>query len=356
MKKHRGTPKVTVFIPVYNRARYLCVAVNSILAQTFGDFELLLVDDGSTDGSLELLQRYAARDPRVRVEVNGQNLGIPRTRNRGLELARGEYIALLDSDDYAYPGRLAAQVAFLDAHPDHVQVGSWDSAMDGAGVLLPGVRRQPLSSADVDAVLLFRCAMANRSVMARTAVLREFRYREEFPRSSDYELFVRLAERHRMANQPAVLVCGRQHAGRYTVQTRDLGRERKIAIHRAQLASLGLRPSDADLERHFELARDGARSGAGGSDAAGYLAWAEDWLAGLVAANRRAGRYREASLARAVARYWAGACVSAHRELGAKALARLFRSPLLRMAAPFGGWRALLPAPALRLDPAPPAA
>src|SRR5690606_40669756 len=87
-----------------------------------------------------------------------------------------------------------------------------------------------------------------------------------------------------------------------------------------------------------------------------YLAWAEDWLAGLVAANRRAGRYREASLARAVARYWAGACVSAHRELGAKALARLFRSPLQRMAAPFGGWPALLPAPALRLDPAPPAA
>src|SRR5688572_15667789 len=216
-------PKVSVFIPVYNRERYLCVAVNSILAQTFTDFELLLVDDGSTDGSLALLERYAARDRRVRVEANGTNLGIPRTRNRGLELARGEYIALLDSDDYAYPGRLEAQVRFLDAHPDHVQVGSWGSFMDDAGRLRRRLRRQPVASADVDAELLFRCCLSNRSIMARAAVLRSYGYREEFPRCQDYDMHVRLAERHRMANLPSILVCGRQHSGRFTGLTQDLG-------------------------------------------------------------------------------------------------------------------------------------
>jgi len=333
-------PKVSVFVPVYNRERYLCAAVNSILAQSFADFELLLVDDGSTDGSLALIRAYAARDRRVRAVANGVNLGIPRTRNRGLDLARGEYLALLDSDDYAYPGRLAAQVRFLDAHPDHVQVGSWGSFMDESGRLRARLRRQPVAAPDVDAELLFRCCLSNRSIMARTAVLREFRYREEFARCQDYDMHVRLAERHRMANLPAILVCGRQHEGRYTGQTQDLGRERKMAINRAQLEALGLRPQPSDLENHHALSRGGARS-----DARAYLDWAEAWLADLVEANRRAGRYRDASLRRAVGKRWISVCRRARGELGARAITRMLCSPLLRMAAPYASWRALMPTP-----------
>lgn len=339
-----GAPKVSVFVPVYNRSRYLCVALNSILAQTFTDFEVVAVDDGSTDGSLELLERYAARDPRVRVAANGANLGIPRTRNRGLELARGEYIALLDSDDYAYPGRLEAQVRFLDAHPDHVQVGSWGSFMDDAGRLHRRVRRQPVAAPDVDAELLFRCCLSNRSIMARTAVLRAYRYREEFPRCQDYDMHVRLAERYPMANLPQILVCGRQHGDRYTRLTHDLGRERKIAIHRAQLEALGLAPSQTDLERHHLLSR-------GGMAEREYLDWADAWLHDLLAANGRTGRYDRASLARAVGRRWLRLCLRA-RQRGLRSLARMFASPLLRDALRAGGWHAPWPAspPPLKLD------
>jgi glycosyltransferase involved in cell wall biosynthesis len=343
-----GAPKVSVFIPVYNRERHLCVAVNSILAQTFTDFELLLVDDGSTDGSLELLERYAARDTRVRVEANGANLGIPRTRNRGLDLARGEYIALLDSDDYAYPGRLEAQVGFLDAHRDHVQVGSWGSFMDEDGRLKRRVRRQPIAAPDVDAELLFRCCLSNRSIMARTAVLQAYRYREEFARCQDYDMHVRLAERHAMANLPQVLVCGREHDGRYTGRTPDLGRERKIAIHRVQLEALGLAPSEADLERHHLLSR-------GGLPEREYLQWAEAWLCDLLAANRRVGRYRQASLTRMAAKRWLILCKRAGRAIGPWAVARMLASPLVRMALPFD-WRApwRMPPP-LALDNSAPA-
>jgi glycosyltransferase involved in cell wall biosynthesis len=345
-----GVPKVSVFIPIYNRERYLCVAVNSILAQSFTDFELVLVDDGSTDGSLALLERYAANDRRVRVASNGANLGIPRTRNRGLDLARGEYLALLDSDDYAYPGRLEAQVRFLDAHPDHVQVGSWGSFMDENGRLQRKVRRQPCRAADVDAELLFRCCLSNRSIMARTAVLQAYRYREDFPRCQDYDMHVRLAERHAMANLPEILVCGRQHAARFTRATHDLGLERKLAIHRAQLGALGLAPSETDLERHYLLSR-------GGLPDREYLEWAHAWLHDLLAANRHTGRYDSAALARAAGKRWLRLYLRA-RKRDLRSLARMLTSPLLRDAMRAGGWHALWRAspPPLQLDTSAPLA
>src|SRR6056297_3103776 len=219
----QANPKVSVFIPVHNREHYIRVAVNSILAQTFEDFELIMVDDGSSDGTADVLARYS--DPRLRVLRNPANLGIPASRNRGLEAARGEYIALLDSDDHAYPERLQRQVRFLDDHPEITQVGSWCSFMDSDGNMLDKVRRQPLKPEDINAHLLFHCPVINRTVMARTAVLQETAYDTDFPRCQDYDMHSRLViAGHSLANQPDILVCGREHPGRFTGQTADLGR------------------------------------------------------------------------------------------------------------------------------------
>src|SRR5262245_55227910 len=125
------SPKVTVVIPVYNREKYVAAAIESILAQTFSNFELLVIDDGSTDGSREVIQSF--RDLHVHLVCNETNLGIPRTRNRGIQRAHGEYLAFLDSDDWAYPERLGKQVAFLDSHPEHAAVGAWVAWMDETG-------------------------------------------------------------------------------------------------------------------------------------------------------------------------------------------------------------------------------
>ncbi|MEN1729199.1 MAG: glycosyltransferase family A protein, partial [Pseudomonadota bacterium] len=168
----KSNPRVTVFIPAFNREDYVCTAINSMLAQKYTDFEVLVVDDGSTDRTPERVEAYS--DPRVRLARSESNQGIPASRNRGLELARGEYIALLDSDDYSYPERLGVEVDFLDAHPDIVQVGSGCTLMNAAGDLLKRVRRHPLRPEDLDAHLLFHCSLINRTIMARTAVLREF--------------------------------------------------------------------------------------------------------------------------------------------------------------------------------------
>ena len=109
-----AAPKITVLIPVYNCHRSVAEAIESILNQTFSDFELLLIDDGSTDGSIDILESFT--DPRIRLVLNESNLGIPRTLNKGLGLARGRYFAVLDNNDYARPRPLERQFESLEQH------------------------------------------------------------------------------------------------------------------------------------------------------------------------------------------------------------------------------------------------
>jgi len=321
-----AAPRVSVFIPVHNRAAYVAVAINSLLAQDFGDFELIVVDDGSSDATPEVLERFD--DPRLRIARQPRNLGIPAARNRGLALARGEYIALLDSDDHAYPTRLRRQVEWLDAHPDIVQLGSWCSFMDADGRMLDRIRRQPLAAEDIHAHLLFHCPVINRTVMARTAVLREIGYDEDFPRCQDYDMHCRLVERgHRLANLPDILVCGREHAGRFTGQTTGLGRERKMAIQARMLAHLEIDAGARALARHYALTRREARD----DDPETWLEWAEAWLWRIKQANRATGFYPEPALSRVLGAIWALNCWHTRRDLGRRrVLARLGGSPLAR--------------------------
>ena len=206
-----ATPRVSVFIPAYNREDLIGDAVGSVLAQTFRDFELIVVDDGSTDRTCAIVEAFG--DPRVRLVSNGANLGIPISRNRGLELARGDYLAILDSDDRMLPERLRRQVAFLDANPGHALIGSWARFIDGAGKPTGRRRIQPVAPADVDAHLLFRCCISNRSVMGRTAIMRAYGYDPAFPRCQDYDLFVRMSGANILGNLPEILVEARQHGG-----------------------------------------------------------------------------------------------------------------------------------------------
>lgn len=320
-----GSPRVTVFIPAFNRENYICTAINSILAQTFTDFEVLVVDDGSTDRTAELVQQYT--DPRVRLARNPGNLGIPASRNHGLEKARGEYIALLDSDDFAYSWRLARQVAWLDQHPRIAQVGAWCSLMDGDGRLLKRVRRQPLSPEDVETRLLFHCSLINRTIMARTECLRQLGYSEAFPRCQDYDLHARLAEHYPMANMPEVLVCGREHDGRFTRNSRDLGADRKMAIQGWLLERMGMEANTTDLAWHYNLTQPRHDEL---PPAREYLAWAEAWLLGLRQANARSERYQPQALVRATAAMWAAACWLNRKDYGRGWAVRLAGSPLAR--------------------------
>lgn len=330
-----GPPRVTVFIPAYNRARHIGDAVRSVLAQTFRDFELLVIDDGSTDATADRVAAFD--DPRIVLVRHDRNRGIPHTRNHALKLARGEYLANLDSDDVCHPNRLARQVTFLDLHPDHAVVGTWGRDLSENGRRRLRVRREPLRSADVDVHLLFRCALRNRSVMLRTGVVRQFGYDEAFARCQDYELHARMAAHHRLANLPEVLVYARQHQGRFTRGTWALGRARKLEIMGTQLRALGIEPDDEDLARHFALWRP--RNLEGGLDGA-YLNWARSWLDGIRTANDRCGRYHQESLDALVAGIWLKLCAEAVPRLGVKALGWVPRLDCWRRApAALGAFR-----------------
>ena len=319
------TPKVTVFIPVHNRDRYIGDAIQSILDQQFQDFDILLIDDGSTDRSVEVMRSF--HDSRISIICNETNLGIPRTRNRGLELARGEYIALLDSDDRAGPDRLRKQVAYLNAHTDCVQVGSWCRMMNEEGIPLKKIKRQPTNPDEITAELLFRCCMSNRTIMGRTEILRKSGYRNDFPRCQDYDLHVRLSSRYRMANIPECLVLGRIHSEQITVLTPDLGDEKKRQIIGTQLQELGVSFAPEDLDPHLMLSR--MRKMQFTPDAA-YLRWAEDWLLRLLHANQVTKKYHSRIYSKILFMKWAHACWVARKNMGMGGITTLLRSSLTR--------------------------
>lgn len=321
MARRATPPKVTVFVPVYNRARYVGATIASVLAQSFGDFELLLVDDGSTDESRDVIAAFA--DPRIRLESNERNLGIPATRNRGLELARGEYLALLDSDDLAHPRRLERQVRFLDAHPRYAEIGTWCGFIDERGSRLHRVRRHAIDSHSIRAEMLFRCPISNRSVMGRLEILRAFPYCSELPVCEDIDVHCRIARVHAIGNLPDVLVYGREHGGRTSSAYHAERAELHGRIMRALLEDLGLRPDAGDLKRHYLLGRRNSDVGFGGA----YLEWADAWLARLDQANRRTLHYEPAAFARALGATWARTCWKERKRHGARLSGRLLRKP-----------------------------
>ncbi|HVN38640.1 MAG TPA: glycosyltransferase family 2 protein [Myxococcota bacterium] len=287
-----AAPRVTVLVPVYNRAPVLRQALESVLAQRFADFELLVIDDGSRDGSLEIAR--SLRDPRIRIEVQAQNRGIPATRNHGLALARGEYLAMADSDDVSHPRRLALQVPWLDAHPEVAALGSFALRTDASGRRVDAPLVRPTAPRELAGRILFASAMKSPTVVARTAVLREHGYREELVLGSDIDLWARVSARHALANLPRFLV--RYRAGGVSHEDGALRLAMRRLVASPLLDELGVPFADADLDRHAQL-----RNLRGFHPDAAYLAWCEGWLERLVEANARVRRYPEPEFRRAAA-------------------------------------------------------
>jgi glycosyltransferase involved in cell wall biosynthesis len=197
---------------VYNGEKYLREAVDSILAQSFRDFEFIIIDDGSTDRSLAILEGYAHADLRIRL-LSRPNRGLTASLNEGLELARGDFVARMDCDDICLPDRFEKQVAFLKEHQEVCLVGSRVELMDPEGQpinLKPGML---LTHAEIDAALLRKgWPIVHPTIMVRYDTIMEAgRYSEEYQTNQDHDLFLRLAERDQLANLPDVLLKYRQH-------------------------------------------------------------------------------------------------------------------------------------------------
>lgn len=200
MKNFVLFPIISVIMPAYNAERTLADAIESILSQNFRDFELIVVDDGSTDNTATLLKQYAQSDARIVILTNTPNQGISRSRNRALKAARGDYIACLDSDDVAEPSRLTAQLEYMTQHPDCVLLGSDLTIIDEASTIV-GRRVYPHNDHELRKALPRVNPFAQPASMFRIDPAREIGgFREDLPLCEDYDLFFRLAEQGKVAN------------------------------------------------------------------------------------------------------------------------------------------------------------
>ncbi|MCJ7575561.1 MAG: glycosyltransferase [Dehalococcoidia bacterium] len=192
-------------MPVYNGEKYLEKAIESILTQTFRDFEFIIIDDGSTDDTSDILARYQQKDARIRV-YHQKNQGLMASLNRGCQLAQGKYIARMDADDVSLPERLEQQVRFLDTRPDIGILGTWMEVIDKNGVTRYIVR-VPTTPALIEWSLLFDSCMGHPSVMMRRDVIERLNfYSSEATYAEDYDLWSRASLITHLANIPEALL------------------------------------------------------------------------------------------------------------------------------------------------------
>jgi glycosyltransferase involved in cell wall biosynthesis len=207
-------PLISVVLPVHNCRPYLADAILSIRTQTLADFELIVVDDGSTDGSARIIDDAARADARLRV-IRRPNTGIVGALNEGIAAARGEFIARMDGDDLAEPARFAEQAAFLQSHVGCVAVGSAAWLIDADGDVIDRYA-PPLGHADIEAQLLLGNggALIHPAVMARRAAVNAVGgYRPDCDRAEDLDLFLRLGRHGLLSNLATPLLRYRIHVG-----------------------------------------------------------------------------------------------------------------------------------------------
>jgi GT2 family glycosyltransferase len=263
---------ISILMPVYNGARYLGEAVESVLAQTHADFELIAVDDGSTDSSLEILRRFALRDRRIRV-ISRPNTGIVGALTDAVALATGPLLARLDSDDIAAPDRLERQVAYLEANPDCVALGSGAWVIDSQGAVVDLIV-PPASHAGIEAELLKgngASLLHPSAVFRRDAFERIGGYDPSFCRAEDIDLYFRLLPEGRLANLLEPLIRYRQHthSTNYTVRAEQKRLLRSILYREAGRRSLSpegqtisVAPADLGVaDRHRQWACTSCRHG-----------------------------------------------------------------------------------------------
>lgn len=228
------SPRVSVVMSVYNGETYLRKAVDSILNQTFTEFEFIVVDDASTDGTARILTEYARREPRIHLLSNSINLGLARSLNRALEQASGRYVARMDADDISLPFRLEKQLAFMEKHPEVGVLGTAVELIDSAGQVT-GQRIYPLDPIVICWRLAFENPLCHPTAMIRQYLLQGVQYNPDLTTAQDYDLWCQLGSQIRFANIPEPLLRFRKHGTNLTYQKGGQQRTNSLHISRKYL-------------------------------------------------------------------------------------------------------------------------
>lgn len=250
MDKTIKMPEVSVFIAAFNAENYIEEAINSLLEQTFTDFEIIIVNDGSTDRTSSVIQKFS--DNRIRYYENEQNMGLVFTRNRLKTLAKGKYIAVLDSDDIAHVDRIKLQYEYLSANPHVVLCGGHGRQIDENGKF-EGKMIEVITGKDLGPYMILNNPFINSSTMFRHDVFMAIGGYKDFPLAEDYDCFVRMSEKGVVTNLDNVLVDYRIHNTNTTKIYADnlITYQKKVIAY--ILSSLGLKGIDTKTDLYYEI-------------------------------------------------------------------------------------------------------
>ena len=317
-----SAPRVSVLLPVYNSASTLQATLNSMWQQTYKDFELLVVDDGSTDQTAGILAR--CEDSRLRVIKNPERLRLAGALNRGMQEAAGELIARMDADDLCRPDRLSRQMRYLGAHPEMMLCGTWTRPF---GDKRKRQERYPVTTDAIRAFALFNCPFAHPSVMfRRQAFLNEnLLYDGSFYPTEDYELWTRVVHGFDCVNLPEVLLDYRVHAKSMTGSDWENMDAQACRLMDHQFRSLGV-ALDANrirLHRDIGMARVPSSN----------LALARDHLADLLTRNQGGAFCQEQAFVNELQERWFHVCMNARGQGADRCM--MYRDPAI--------WRESMP-------------
>ncbi|MCS6968605.1 MAG: glycosyltransferase [Bernardetiaceae bacterium] len=236
----------------YNAEKYISQAIESILHQTFKDFELLIINDASTDKTRAIAEHYAQQDKRIKLFDNPKNLGLTRTLNKAIDLTGGQYIARMDADDIAMPERLAKQVQLLDANPNIGFCGTWIEFIDSDGMPLGETLSMSLTSEEIYARLFFHNCFIHSSIMMRRSCALE-KYNENFVICQDYEFWSRLSENFVCYLIPEFLVQYRIYQQSMMNASPDQTAAEVRQIVKGKLQKIGIEPTEEEISLHLGI-------------------------------------------------------------------------------------------------------
>ena len=315
-----NSPRISCVLAVWNGEAYLPESIRSIQAQTFHDWELIVVDDGSTDRTGQILDHFQRKDTRIRVYHQSKQ-GLVASLNQGILAARGEYIARMDADDISMPDRFATQLNYLDRDHNIGVCGSW---IETFGVESSEVVEYPVDDGTIRCQLLFSSSLAHPATMFRRNLIihHQLFYDERAVHAEDYDLWVRASQYTRFANIPTSLL-------RYRIHPQQVGRRHELttqessqAIRLSQLLRLGINPTPEEAQLHHQISRWQLES------STTFLLATRAWFDKLRDANRLHTVYPGNEFVTVLGRRWSEICSLATQE-GFQTAIGFWRAPRL---------------------------
>ena len=248
------SPKVSIIMPIYNNGCYLKESIESILIQTFSNFELIIINDGSTDNSDQVIYDFLQLDCRIRYFNYKNNLGLINRLNNAIDISKGKYIARMDGDDIAFPERLSRQVKYLEENPTIALIGTSAKVIDKESEFIGRYLCPPVSDGIIRMQSIFSTPFIHPSIMVRKRIIKNFYYSDTYPVAEDYFLWTEIINQYSVGNIPEILIAYRIHKNNSNELNKHIQLESLFKIFKQQLQKYNFPHTVEDIKVHLDIA------------------------------------------------------------------------------------------------------